>query len=118
VPVFLGLRLAAAAGNAQAAHLAATSGRRLIRRRLGARHRPRLDPAAGAVATVTLGAVLGGLAVVAVTYHRLCDVRHLISATLVVAALAARAALITPRARHHNGPADRNPPAPHPLSAD
>ena len=39
---------------------------------------------------LTLTAILGGLTVVAVAYHRLFDLQHLTSATLVIAALAVR----------------------------
>jgi membrane associated rhomboid family serine protease len=118
IPVLLGLGLAAALGSAPAAALAAT---------------PDVGSSAGVWALVaalawslppgrwrrfTLGAVLGGLAVVAVAYHRLFDVQHLISATLIVAVLAARAMLATRRSSHHSGPVDRNPPAPRALPAD
>ena len=92
VPVFLGLGLAATAGNAQAAHLAATpdAGSSAGGWALAAALAWSLLP--GRWRRVTVGAVLGGLAVVVVVYHRLFDVQHLISATLVVTALATRAA--------------------------
>jgi phosphatidylglycerol lysyltransferase len=96
VPVFLGLGLAAAAGNTQAAHLAATpdAGSSAGGWALAAALAWSLPP--GRWRRLTAGAVLGGLAVVAVAYHRLFDVQHLISATLVVTVLATRAALTTP----------------------
>lgn len=57
---------------------------------------------------LAVGVVLCGLTVVAVTYHRLFDLQHLISATLVVAVSAARAALTTRRPSHQSGSVGRN----------
>ncbi|MGH3801698.1 MAG: hypothetical protein ACRDTD_16505, partial [Pseudonocardiaceae bacterium] len=118
IPVLLGLGLAAAAGNTQAAELAATpdAGSSAGGWALVAALAWSLPP--GRWRRLTVGTVLGGLAVVAVAYHRLFDVQHLISATLVVAVLAARATLATRRSNHHSGPVNRNPPAPHTLPAD
>jgi lysylphosphatidylglycerol synthetase-like protein (DUF2156 family) len=104
IPLFFGLELAAAAGNAQAAHLIATpdAGSSAGGWALAAALAWSLPP--GRWRRSALSAVLGVLAVLAVVHHRLFDLQHLISATLVVGVLAAHTALTTLRVRHHSGP--------------
>ena len=89
IPILLGLHLAAA-GSDQAAQLAATPdvGSSAGGWALAAALAWSLPP--GRWRQLTLTAILGGLAVVAVAYHRLFDLQHLTSATLVIAALAVR----------------------------
>jgi hypothetical protein len=92
VPILLGLRLAAA-GSGHAAELAATpdvgssAGGWALAAALAWSSPP------GRWRRLAVAAVLGGLTIVAVTYHRLFDIQHLTSATLVIAALAGRVAL-------------------------
>jgi hypothetical protein len=99
IPVLLGLELAATAGNAHAAQLAAMpdAGSSAGGWALAAALAWSLP--SGRWRRATLSAMLGGLAIIAVAYHRLFDVQHLISATLVVAVLAAYAARCHPADR-------------------
>lgn len=92
IPILLGLHLAAL-GSDHAAQLAATpdAGSSAGGWALAAALAWSLPPGRWRRWAIVL--VLGGLAVVAVAYHRLFDIQHLTSATLVIAALAARGAL-------------------------
>jgi hypothetical protein len=89
IPILLGLHLAAASSD-QAAQLAATPdvGSSAGGWALAAALAWSLPP--GRWRQLTLTAILGGLTVVAVAYHRLFDLQHLTSAILVIAALAVR----------------------------